>query len=162
MIFCSHCQQPIPEGALACRECHTPVDHSAITTGKIQASMSEMFVVGGINWSGVILGALIALAIWNGGMHLLVWLLGPDMIWFAIMVKVAAVFAGSFFAGYRSYSAELTHGLLVACLIGAVNGALLVFLLGAELTITLVVVDFVFIDLGAALAGAFFGARAQH
>jgi len=162
MIFCSHCQQPIPDGSLACPQCHTPVDHNAITAGNIQAASSEEFVVGGINWGAVILGALIALAIWNGGMHLLVWLLGPDMIWFGVMVKVIAVFTGSFFAGYRSYSAELTHGLLVACLIGAVNGALLVFLLGVEVTMALVLVDFIFIDLGASLAGAFFGARAQH
>ena len=162
MIFCTVCQKPVPDGSLACPVCHTPINHSEIVVGNLQASRSADYVVGGINWGAVVLGALIALAMWNGGMYVLVWLLGPDMIWFSVMVKVTAIVTGSFFAGYKSYSAELTHGLLVAVIIAMVNGTLLVFLLGVELTMTLVLIDFIFIDFGASLAGAFFGAKMQR
>jgi len=162
MIFCSHCQQPMPDGHVACPHCHTPIDHGAITAASVHAAHGLEYAVGGINWGAIVLGALIALGLWNGGMYLLIWLLGPDMIWFSIMVKVTAIVAGSMFAGYKSYSAELTHGLLVAVIVAAVNGALLVFLLGAELTMMLILIDFVFIDFGASLAGSFFGAKLQR
>ncbi len=162
MIFCPVCQEPVPDGVLACPKCRTPIDHSKIVVGNLQASRGAEFVAGGVNWGAVVVGAALALGLWNGGMQLLVWMLGPDMIWFGVMVKVTAVFLGSFYAGYKSYSAELTHGLLVAGMIAAVNGALFVFLLGIEITATLVLMDLIFIDLGAALAGAFLGARAQH
>jgi len=162
MIFCPHCQNPVPDGALACRECHTPVDHSAIVVGTLEANRTMEYAVGGINWSAVLLGALIALAIWNGGMFSLGLIFGEYAAFFGFIVKITAVGCGSFFAGYRSYSAELTHGLLVAAIVAAVNGALLALLLGVELTMTLVLVDFIFIDFGASLFGAFAGAKAQR
>jgi len=162
MIFCSHCQEPVPDGALMCRKCHTPIDHGRIVAGQLEATKTADYVVGGINWGAVIVGALIAIAIWNGGMYALVTLLGADMIWFAILVKVSAISVGSLYAGYKSYSAELTHGLLVAGLVAAANGAFYVFVLGFELTMTLILIDFIFIDLGASLVGSFFGARCQR
>jgi len=162
MIFCPACQEPVPDGVLACPNCRTPIDHSKIVVGNLRAGRGAEFVAGGINWAAIVVGAAIALGLWNGGMQLLAWAFGLEAIWFGVMVKVTAVFAGSFYAGYRSYSAELTHGLLVAALIGLVNGALFVFVFGIEITMTLVLMDLIFIDLGAALAGAFLGARAQH
>ena len=162
MIFCPHCQEPVPDGALMCRKCQTPVDHGRIIAGQLQATKTADYVVGGINWGAVLVGALIAIAIWDGGMYALITLLGVDMVWFAIIVKVSAIAIGSFYAGYKSYSAELTHGLLVAGLVAAANGAFYVFVLGFELTMMLILVDFIFIDLGASLAGSYFGARMQR
>ena len=134
MIFCSHCQEPVPDGALMCRQCHTPIDHGRIIAGNLDASKTADYIVGGINWGAVIVGALIAIAIWNGGMYGLIMLLG----------------------------AELTHGLLVAGFVAVANGAFYVFVLGFELTVMLILVDFVFIDLGASLVGSFFGAKMQR
>jgi hypothetical protein len=161
MIFCPHCQEPVPDGSLMCRKCQTPIDHSRIVAGNLQATKTAEYVVGGINWGAVIVGALIAIAIWDGGMYALVTLLGPEMVWFGIIVKVSAISIGSLYAGYRSYSAELSHGLLVAGLVAVANGAFYVLILGFELTMTLILIDFIFIDLLAALAGAFFGAKMQ-
>ena len=161
MILCAHCQRPVPEGVLACRECHTPIDHSAIIAGNLKAAAGAEYIVGGINWGAVLLGGLMALAIWNGGMQVLTLLFGGYAFMLGIMVKISAVFAGSFFAGYRSYSAELTHGLLVAAIVAGVNGLFFVFLIGAEMTMYAVLIDFIFIDFGAALFGSFLGAKAQ-
>lgn len=162
MLFCPHCQQSVPEGHMTCPRCNTPIDYAAVAASQVHTGHGEEYAVGGINWSAIVLGAVIALGLWNGGIYGLTLLFGTDAMWFGIMVKVTAIFSGSLFAGYRSYSAELTHGLLVAGLVAAVNGAVLVFVLGVQMTMMLVLVDFVFIDLGTALAGASIGAKLQR
>jgi hypothetical protein len=162
MLFCPNCQQSVPEGHVTCPRCCTPIDYAAVAAGQVHAAHGEEYAVGGINWSAIVLGAVIALGLWNGGMYGLTLLFGTDAMWFGIMVKVTAIFSGSLFAGYRSYSAELTHGLLVAAIVAAVNGAVLVFVLGVQMTTMLVLVDFVFIDFGTALAGASIGAKLQR
>jgi len=160
MIFCPNCQEPVVDGALACHACHTPINHSEIVVGHMTAARSTDYVVGGINWSAVIVGAMLVLGIWNGGMQLLVLAFGPDnAIWFNILVKVTAVSIGAYYAGRKAYSAELTHGLLVAAIVAAVNGALIFAVYRSELTLTVVLIDFVFIDFGAALFGAFIGGK---
>ena len=162
MIFCPHCQTPVPDGSLACRECHTPVNISQIVVGNLQASQGAEYVVGGINWRAVVLGAFLALGIWNGGMYGLVLLLGADALWFSLMVKVTAIAVGSFVAGYRSYSAELTHGLLVAAIVAVVNGGLIYAVYRIPFTLELVLIDFIFIDFGTALFASFLGAKCQR
>jgi hypothetical protein len=162
MIFCPHCQQPVPDGALTCGQCHTPINQSEIVAANLTASKGAEYVVGGINWGAVVLGGLIALAIWNGGMFLLALLMGADALWFNIIIKITAVTLGAAFAGYRSYSAELTHGLLVAGIVAGVNGVIFFIVQNVELTITVILMDFIFIDMGAALVGSFFGARMQR
>jgi hypothetical protein len=162
MIFCPHCQNPVMEGALMCRECHTPINHSEIVAGNMAAERTIDYAVGGINWGAVIAGAALVLGIWNGGMQLLVVAFGIDAVWFGIIVKVVAVSTGAFYAGLRSYSAELTHGLLVAGIVAAVNGALAYAVYRSPLTFELVLIDFVFIDFGAAIFGAFLGAKCQR
>lgn len=162
MIFCPHCQQPVPDGVLMCRECHTPINHSEIVAGHLLATKTAEYTVGGINWGGVIVGAALVLGIWNGGMQVLALAMGADAMWFSIIVKVTAVSVGAFYAGLKSYSAELTHGLLVAAVVAAVNGALIYAVYRSPLTVELVLIDFVFIDFGAALFGAFLGAKMQR
>lgn len=162
MIFCPHCQEPVPDGALMCRQCHTPINQSEIVAANLKASKGADYVVGGINWGAVVIGGVMALAIWFGGMFLLAMLIGPDAGWFNIIVKISAVAIGSAFAGYKSYSAELTHGLLVAGIIASVNGIYFFVIQNVEFTVTMILMDFIFIDMGAALVGSFFGARMQR
>ncbi|MBN1917724.1 MAG: zinc ribbon domain-containing protein [Verrucomicrobia bacterium] len=162
MIFCPNCQNPVPEGALMCRECRTPINHSEIAVGNMLAARTTDYAVGGVNWGAVIVGAALALGIWNGGMQLLVLAFGLHAIWFSMIVKVSAVSVGAFYAGLKSYSAELTHGLLVAAIVAAVNGALAYAIYRTPLTFELVLIDFVFIDFGTALFGAFLGGKMQR
>jgi hypothetical protein len=162
MIFCPHCQAPVPDGSLACRECQTPINVGEVIAGSLKASQGAEYVVGGINWWAVVFGAFLALGIWNGGMYGLMLLFGSDAVWFSIMVKVTAIAVGSFVAGYRSYSAELTHGLLVAAIVAAINGTLVYAVYRIPFTFELVLIDFVFIDFGTAIFAAFLGAKCQR
>lgn len=162
MIFCPNCQKPLVDGAIMCRECHTPINHGEIIAGNLRAARGADYAVGGINWSAVIVGALLVLGIWNGGMQLLIMAFGTDAVWFSIIVKVTAVSVGAFYAGLRSYSAELSHGLLVAAIVAAVNGGLTYAIYQLPFTFELVLIDFIFIDFGAALFGAFLGAKCQR